>query len=179
MSRIGKKPIEIPSGVKVTVDHQTVNVEGPKGKLQLRLHPRVKAVVKESVLTVSPVSEMKTDRALQGTSRSVIHNMILGVTNGYVKELSIEGVGFKATVQGKQLQLLLGFTHPVIFDMPEGVTVEAPKPTQVFIKGIDKVKVGQFAAKVRKAFEAEPYKGKGIKYAGEVIRRKAGKTVTK
>ncbi|OGW81825.1 MAG: 50S ribosomal protein L6 [Omnitrophica bacterium RIFCSPHIGHO2_02_FULL_51_18] len=179
MSRIGKKPIEIPSGVKVAVDHQTVNVEGPKGKLQFRLHPRVKAVMKESVLTVSPVSEMKTDRALQGTSRSVIHNMILGVTNGYVKELSIEGVGFKATVQGKQLQLLLGFTHPVIFDMPEGVTVEAPKPTQVFIKGIDKVKVGQFAAKVRKAFEAEPYKGKGIKYAGEVIRRKAGKTVTK
>ena len=179
MSRIGKKPIEIPSGVKVAVDHQTVNVEGPKGKLQFRLHPRVKAVMKESVLTVSPVSEMKTDRALQGTSRSVIHNMILGVTNGYVKELSIEGVGFKATVQGKQLQLLLGFTHPVIFDMPEGVTVEAPKPTQVFIKGIDKVKVGQFAAKVRKAFEAEPYKGKGIKYAGEVFRRKAGKTVTK
>lgn len=179
MSRVGKKPIEIPKGVKVAVDHLLVNVEGPKGKLEFKLHPRVKATLKDNLLTVAPVSEMKTDRALQGTSRSVIHNMIQGVTNGYTKELSIEGVGFKASVQGKQLQLLLGFTHPVIFDTPEGVTVEAPKPTQVFVKGIDKVKVGQFAAKIRKAFEAEPYKGKGIKYAGEVIRRKAGKTVTK
>ncbi len=179
MSRIGKKPVDIPKGVKVTVDHAVVNVEGPKGKLQFHLHPRVKADVKDNVLTVSPAAELKLDRALQGTSRSVIYNMIHGVTNGYMKELSIEGVGFKAQVQGKQLQLLLGFTHPVIFDMPDGVVAEAPKPTQVFIKGIDKVKVGQFAAKVRKAFEAEPYKGKGIKYAGEVIRRKAGKTVTK
>jgi large subunit ribosomal protein L6 len=179
MSRVGKKSIEIPKGVKVALDHQIVNVEGPKGKLSFNLHPRIKAVLKENIITVSPATQMKTDRALQGTSRSVINNMILGVTNGYVKELSIEGVGFKATVQGKQLHMLLGFTHPVIFDLPEGVVVEAPKPTQVFVRGIDKVKVGQFAAKVRKAFEAEPYKGKGIKYAGEVIRRKAGKTVTK
>ena len=179
MSRVGKKPIEIPKGVKVAVDRQLVNVEGPKGKLSFNLHQRVKATIKDNILTVAPVSEVKTDRALHGTSRSVIYNMIQGVTSGYSKELLIEGVGFKAQIQGKQLQMLLGFTHPVIFDMPEGVTVEAPKPTQVFIKGIDKVKVGQFAAKIRKAFEAEPYKGKGIRYAGEVVRRKAGKTVTK
>lgn len=179
MSRIGKKPIEIPKGVKVSVDDRSVNVEGPKGKLVFHLHPRVKAAVKDNWLVVSPRADEKNDRALQGTSRSVIHNMIHGVTNGYQKELSIEGVGFKAQVQGKQLQLSLGFTHPVVFEMPEGVVAEAPKPTQVFVKGIDKVKVGQFAAKIRKAFEAEPYKGKGIKYAGEVIRRKAGKTVTK
>ena len=105
--------------------------------------------------------------------------MIKGVTDGYAKELLIEGVGFKAAMQGKVLSLLLGFTHPVNFDVPEGLTVEVPKPTQVFIKGIDKMKVGYFAAKVRKAFEAEPYKGKGIRYQGEVVRRKAGKTVTK
>ena len=179
MSRVGKKPIEIPKGVKVLLDHQNVNVEGPKGKLSFSLNPRVKATLKENVLTVSPLSEMKMDRALQGTSRSVIHNMILGVTQGYSKELSIEGVGFKASIQGKQLHMLLGFTHPVIFDMPEGIAAEAPKPTQVIVKGIDKIKVGQFAAKIRKAFEAEPYKGKGIRYVGEVVRRKAGKTVTK
>ena len=122
---------------------------------------------------------MKTDKALHGTTRSVVASMIEGVTNGFSKELAIEGVGFKAAVQGKQLNLSLGFTHPVIFDIPEGLTAATPKPTQVIITGVDKVKVGHFAAKIRKVYEAEPYKGKGVRYLGEVVRRKAGKTVTK
>ena len=128
---------------------------------------------------VESVSDQKTDRALQGTTRSLVSNMIKGVTEGYTKELLIEGVGFKAQVQGKELHLSLGFTHPVILPLPEGVTVEVPKTTQVFVKGIDRMKVGQFASKIRKVYEAEPYKGKGVRYAGEVVRRKAGKTVTK
>lgn len=180
MSRIGKLPIEVPKNVKLAIDKAgTVNVEGPKGKLNFRVSPRVTATVKENVLTVAPVTNQKTDRALQGTTRTVIANMIKGVTDGFQKELVIEGVGFKAALQGKQLNLALGFTHPVLIDVPEGITVEVPKPTNVVVKGTDKVKVGQLAAKIRKIYEAEPYKGKGVRYANEVIRRKAGKTVTK
>lgn len=154
-------------------------MEGPKGKLQFQLSPRVKADMKEGLLIITSVTDQSTDRALQGTARSVIFNMIKGVTDGFIKELVIEGVGFKAQLQGKNLNLALGFTHPVIFEVPEGLTVETPKPTQVVVKGTDKVKVGQFAAKIKKVYEAEPYKGKGVRYLGEVIRRKAGKTVTK
>ncbi len=179
MSRVGKKPIDIPKTVKMVLEHSTVKVEGPKGKLSFQVHSRVKASLKEGVFTVQPFSNSKVDRALQGTTRSCVSNMIKGVTEGYVKELSIEGVGFKAAVQGKQLNLSLGFTHPVLFDIPEGLAVETPKPTIIFVKGIDKVQVGQFAAKIHKVYEAEPYKGKGVRYAGEVVRRKAGKTVTK
>ena len=179
MSRIGLKPIEVPKAVKLQVDKGHVNVEGPKGKLSFTIHPRMKATLKDNVLTVARPSDMVMDKALHGTTRSVIANMIQGVTNGYSKELAIEGVGFKAQLQGKSLNLSLGFTHPVIFEVPEGLTAETPKPTQIVIKGIDKVKVGQFAAKIRKVYEAEPYKGKGVRYLGEVVRRKAGKTVTK
>ena len=179
MSRVGKKPITIPSGVKLSLAHSTVNVEGPKGKLSFNLSHRVKAASKDGVFTVQPFSNSKTDGALQGTTRSVVANMIKGVTDGFQKELLIEGVGFKAALQGKQLNLALGFTHPVLLDIPAGLTVEAPKPTTVIVKGIDKILVGQFAAKIRKIYEAEPYKGKGVRYAGETIRRKAGKTVTK
>ena len=179
MSRVGKKPIEVPKNVKLSIDHQDVNVEGPKGKLQFKMHLRVKAALKDNRLTFDRLSNQKSDGALQGTTRSVVANMIKGVTDGFSKELAIEGVGFKAQIQGKQLNLSLGFTHPVIFDIPEGLVVETPKPTQVVIKGIDKVQVGHFAAKVRKVYEAEPYKGKGVRYLGEVVRRKAGKTVTK
>lgn len=179
MSRVGKKPIEVPKTVKLALAPGTVNVEGPKGKMSFSLSPRVEASFKDSVFTVRPVTDQKNDRALQGTTRTVIFNMIKGVTDGFVKELAIEGVGFKAQLQGKVLNLLLGFTHPVVFDVPEGLTVEIPKPTQIIIKGIDKVKVGLFAAKIRKVYEAEPYKGKGVRYLGEVVRRKAGKTVTK
>lgn len=179
MSRVGNKPIEVPKNVKLTVDHQQVSIEGPKGKLQFKVSSRVKTVLKEGVLSFSAVTDQKMDSALQGTSRSCVANMIKGVTDGFMKELSIEGVGFKAQLQGKQLNLSLGFTHPVIFDVPEGLVVEAPKPTSLIVKGIDKVKVGHFAAKIRKVYEAEPYKGKGVRYVGEVVRRKAGKTVTK
>ncbi len=179
MSRVGKKPIEIPKAVKVAVDNQIVRIEGPKGKLNFPMSPRVTAEVKDNWLTFGRHTEQQNDKALQGTTRSVVSNMIQGVTDGFVKELSIEGVGFKAAVQGKTLNLLLGFTHPVILEVPEGLTVEAPKPTTVFVKGIDKVLVGRFAATIRKVYEAEPYKGKGVRYAGEVVRRKAGKTVTK
>ncbi|MGH7198495.1 MAG: 50S ribosomal protein L6 [Candidatus Omnitrophota bacterium] len=179
MSRIGRKPIEIPKTVKLQVQGRVVNVEGPKGKLQFEIHPRVKAVIKESTLTFGAVTEDKRDRALQGTTRSVVANMIKGVTDGFMKELAIEGVGFKAQAQGKAINLSLGFTHPVVLNVPEGVTVETPKPTQVVVKGPDKVKVGEFSARIRRIYQAEPYKGKGVRYVGEVVRRKAGKTVTK
>ena len=179
MSRIGKKPIEVPKTVKVAAASDLVNIEGPKGKLQFRLHSRVKVHLKDTTLTVQAASDDKGDRALQGTTRSVLSNMIKGVADGFSKELAIEGVGFKAQIQGKQLHLSLGFTHPVILDVPEGLTVEAPKPLQVIVKGIDKAKVGYFAAKIRSIYKAEPYKGKGVRYLGEVVRRKAGKTVTK
>ncbi len=179
MSRVGKKPIEVPKNVKLAVEHGLVNIEGPKGKMSFSLSSRVRAALKENILSVSAVTDQKNDRALQGTSRTLISNMIKGVTDGFVKELAIEGVGFKAQIQGKTLNLSLGFTHPVLFEVPGGLTVEVPKPTQILVKGIDKVSVGLFAAKIRKVFEAEPYKGKGVRYLGEVVRRKAGKTVTK
>ncbi len=179
MSRIGKRPIEVPKNVKLALANGAVNVEGPKGKLSFRLSPRVNVAAKENVVTVQPATNMKTDRALQGTTRTVIANLIKGVTDGYQKDLEIQGVGFKAVVTGKQLNLSLGFTHPVIFDIPEGLTVEAPKPTQLVVKGTDKVQVGLFASKIRQVYKAEPYKGKGVRYAGEQVRRKAGKTVTK
>ena len=179
MSRVGKKPIEIPKNIKLSLDNSIVSVEGPKGKLSFKISHRVKVLSKEGHFTVEPFSASKMDGALQGTTRSVVFNMIKGVTDGFVKELTIEGVGFKAAIQGKTLTLLLGFTHPVVFQVPEGLTVETPKPTIVVVKGIDKVQVGQFASKIRKVYKAEPYKGKGVRYTGEVVRRKAGKTVTK
>lgn len=179
MSRVGQKPIEIPKGVKLGLNPGQVNVEGPKGKLSFPLHHRIKASVKEDKLVLERQSDSIADKSMHGTCRSVIASMVKGVTDGFSKELQIEGVGFKAAVTGKQLNLSLGFTHPVIFDIPEGLTAETPKPTIVIIKGVDKVKVGHFAAKIRKVYEAEPYKGKGVRYAGEVVRRKAGKTVTK
>ena len=179
MSRVGQKPIEVPKAVKLTVDNSRIHIEGPKGKMDFMANPRIKFQLKDGQLTVSRATDQKQDRELHGTTRTVISNMIKGVTDGFMRELVIEGVGFKAQVQGKSLNLALGFTHPVILEAPEGITIETPKPTQVIIKGIDKVKVGHFAAKIRKIYEAEPYKGKGVRYLGEVVRRKAGKTVTK
>ena len=179
MSRVGKDPINVPKTVKIAINQGIVNVEGPKGKLNFKISDRIKTDLNGDVLTLSRATNQIKDRSLHGTSRTVIANMIKGVTDGYSKELGIEGVGFKAAVEGKKLNLSLGFTHPVIFDIPEGLTVEAPKPVTLIVKGIDKVKVGLFAAKIRKVYEAEPYKGKGVRYAGEVVRRKAGKTVTK
>ena len=172
--------MEIPKTVKLSVQGESVHVEGPKGKISFRFHPNVRVTVKDGVLSVQTVGGDKNLQGMQGTARSLIHNMIQGVTDGFSKELAIEGVGFKAQVEGgKKLTMLLGFTHPVIFDIPEGIAVVTPKPTQLVVSGVDKVMVGQFAAKIRAVYEAEPYKGKGIRYVGEVVRRKAGKTVTK
>jgi large subunit ribosomal protein L6 len=179
MSRVGQKPIEIPKGVKLAVSAGTVNVDGPKGKMSFPLSHRIKANLKDDKLTLERATDSIADKAIHGTTRSCIASMVKGVTDGFMKELQIEGVGFKAALQGKQLNLSLGFTHPCIFDIPEGITAECPKPTIVIIKGADKVKVGHFAAAIRKMYEAEPYKGKGVRYAGEQVRRKAGKTVTK
>ena len=177
MSRVGKKPIEIPSNVKVNLDGKTVKVEGPKGKLEERMHQRMSAEVNENQLIVSRPSDNKLDKSLHGLTRSLIQNMVIGVTEGYKKELEIHGVGMRAQLQGKRIVLQLGFSHPVNYDIPEGISVVVPKPTQIEIAGIDKQLVGEVAAEIRHFYKPEPYKGKGIRYKGEHVRRKAGKTV--
>ena len=176
MSRIGRKPITIPSSVKVGVAQGTVSVEGPKGKLQLKVHPRMKVGLKDNALLVERPTDIRTDRALHGLTRSLLQNMVRGVTEGYSKTLEIEGVGYRAQVTGRKLVLSLGFSHPVEYQIPEGVDVKAPKQTQLVVSGSDRQKVGQVAADIRGFHEPEPYKGKGIHYTGEVIRRKQGKT---
>jgi len=178
MSRVGKKPIDIPAGVKVTIDNSNISVEGPKGKLEHRIPNGLKVSEKDKKIVVEITSPEQG--ALQGLTRSIIANLIKGVTEGYVKQLEIRGVGFKAQVQGaKTLEVLLGFSHPVRYPIPEGITITAPKPTQIVVAGIDKVKVGQVAAEIRGYFKAEPYTGKGIRYVGEYVRHKAGKKVAK
>ena len=177
MSRIGKKPIAIPSGVKVTVAGSTINVEGPKGKLSYTMDHRFKVEIKDNSITFIRPSDEKQDKATHGLIRSITNNMIIGVTEGYRKDLEITGVGFKAQVQGKVLNVQLSYTHPINFNIPEGITIETPKPNIIIITGIDKAKVGEAAAEIRDYYRPEPYKGKGIKYAGEHVRRKAGKAV--
>ena len=175
MSRIGRKPVPIPQGVKVQVTGTKLHIEGPKGKLDLNVHPRMKVSVAEGQVAVERPTNIPQDRSLHGLTRSLIANMVKGVTEEFSKTLEIEGIGFKAQLQGKNLQLLLGFSHPIDFPVPEGIKLELPKPTIVIVKGVDKVLVGQVAANIRGFFEPEPYKGKGIHYLGEQIRRKAGK----
>lgn len=177
MSRIGKKPLKIPGGVKVSVSGSTINVEGPKGNLSYNMDPRFKIDIKGDAIMVGRPSDIKQDKATHGLIRSLVNNMIIGVTEGYKKDLEITGVGFKAQVQGKVLNLQLSYTHPINFNIPDGITIETPKPTLIMIKGIDKAKVGKAAAEIRDYYRPEPYKGKGIKYAGEHVRRKAGKAV--
>jgi large subunit ribosomal protein L6 len=179
MSRVGKKPIQIVKGVKANVNGNTVLVEGPKGKLSQDFPASIKVEVSGEQIVVSPRGDEKAKNigALHGLTRSLINNMIVGVTNGYQKELEIQGVGFRAQVSGKKLVMQLGFSHPVEFHIPEGIVIEAPKPTQVIIKGIDKHKVGQTAAEIRDIYPPEPYKGKGIRYLGEYVRKKVGKAV--
>jgi len=177
MSRIGKKPVAVPSGVKAAVIANTINIEGPKGKLSYTFDPKFKVEVKDNAVTVTRPSDAKQDKATHGLIRSLVNNMIIGVTEGYKKELEITGVGFKAAVQGKVLNLQLSYSHPINYNIPEGVTIETPKPTIITIKGIDKAKVGEAAAEIRDYYRPEPYKGKGIKYVGEHVRRKAGKAV--
>lgn len=178
MSRIGKKPIPIPQGVKVQISGTKVHVEGPKGKMDLNVHPRMKITMDGSQILVNRPTNTNQDRSLHGLTRSLISNVVTGVTQEFSKALEIEGIGFKAALQGKNLQLNLGFSHPIDFVIPEGIKVEVPKPTNLVVKGIDKVLVGQTAANIRKFFEPEPYKGKGVRYAGEQIRRKAGKAAS-
>ena len=178
MSRVGRKPIDIPAGVKVTIDNSNISVEGPKGKLEHRIPSGLKVSEKDKKIVVEITSPEQG--ALQGLTRSIVANLIKGVTEGYVKQLEIRGVGFKAQVQGaKTLEVLLGFSHPVRYPIPEGITITAPKPTQIVVAGIDKVKVGEVAAEIRGYFKAEPYTGKGIRYVGEYVRHKAGKKVAK
>lgn len=177
MSRLGKKPVDIPSTVKVTIEPGVVKVEGPKGKLSLNTHHRVNVSLDGNKVVVKRPSDLKLDKSLHGLTRSLINNMVKGVTDGYKKDLEIVGVGFKAAVQGKQLVMNLGFTHPVNYDIPEGITIQAPKPINITVSGIDKRLVGQTAAEIRDFYRPEPYKGKGIRYAGEHVRRKVGKKV--
>ena len=178
MSRIGKKPVPVPGGVKVAVTGQTIDVEGPKGKLQWSAHPDMKIEYDPSAneLRVARPSDVGEHRALHGLTRSLIANMVRGVSEGFEKKLEIVGVGYNARVQGSDLVLNVGYSHPVTLSPPEGVAVEAPAPTQIVIRGADKQRVGQFAAEVRKVRKPEPYKGKGIRYEDEQIRRKAGKS---
>ena len=178
MSRIGRAPINVPAGVEVAVDaaNSVVTVKGPKGTLTQNYHSRMNVTVEGSVVTVTRPSDDKEDRALHGLTRTLINNMVVGVTAGYSKKLEVNGVGYRVALQGKALNLTLGYSHPVIMDAPEGITFETPDANTIIIKGIDKQLVGQVAAVVRSKRAPEPYKGKGIKYEGEKIRRKSGKT---
>ena len=180
MSRIGRMPITIPAGVTVDIaDGNVVTVKGPKGELTQSLRPEMKIKLDGAVLTVERPSEDKLHRSLHGLTRSLLHNMVVGVTDGYKKELEVNGVGYRAAKEGKSLVMNLGYSHPVTVDEIDGITIDVPAPNKIVISGCDKQKVGQFAAEVREKRPPEPYKGKGIKYANETIRRKVGKTGAK
>jgi large subunit ribosomal protein L6 len=175
MSRIGKKPVPVPAGVTVNVSGQNVSVKGPKGELKMALVEHVLAKLEDGKIAVNPRNQSKLARSCWGMSRTMISNMMKGVTQGYSKSLEINGVGYRAAVQGKSLQLNLGYSHDVNYPIPEGITIQTPKPTEIVISGIDKQRVGQVAAEIREYRGPEPYKGKGIKYSTERIFRKEGK----
>ncbi len=176
MSRIGKKPIDVPNGVEIKIAGSTVTVKGPKGTLTRSFNPDLTLKLENNQLLVERPSDHRTHRALHGTTRSLLANMVEGVTNGFSKTLELKGVGYRANKRGKQLVLNLGYSHPVEYTQPEGIEIEVPNQTQIIVKGIDKHLVGQVAANIRSYREPEPYKGKGIKYSDEVVRRKEGKT---
>lgn len=176
MSRIGRKPVHIPKGVKVEVKNSAVKVTGAKGELSALIHPNVTVEVKGEEVVVSRRSDLKENRALHGLFRALIANMITGVTTGFSRKLELVGVGYRAELKGKVLQLALGYSHPIAFRAPDSIKIEAPTQTNITVSGIDKQLVGLVAAKIRSLRPPEPYKGKGIKYEGEYIRRKAGKT---
>ena len=175
MSRIGRLPITVPSGVDVTIDGRNVTVTGPKGSLSRALHPDMTVSREEGTIVVTRPTEQKTHKQLHGLTRTLVNNMVVGVTDGYRKGLEITGVGYRAALNGRKLTLNLGYSHPIEIDPPEGITFEVENPTRLAVVGIDKELVGQIAAKVRATRKPEPYKGKGVRYAGEYIRRKAGK----
>jgi large subunit ribosomal protein L6 len=175
MSRIGRLPIAVPSGVDVKVDGRRLTVKGPKGELSRELHPEMKVAREDGNITVSRPSEQKHHRELHGLTRTLVNNMVVGVTTGYRKSLEITGVGYRAALVGRKLQLNLGYSHPIEIEPPKGITFEVENPTRLSVVGIDKELVGEVAARVRATRKPEPYKGKGVRYAGEYIRRKAGK----
>jgi large subunit ribosomal protein L6 len=181
VSRIGKKPVDVLDGDKVAVADRTVSVEGPKGKLEWQVHPEVNVAVAEDgkQVNVTRRDDERESRALHGLTRAVLNNMVFGVKNGYEKRLEVVGVGYVCSIQGKKLHLRVGFANELKQDIPTGLDVSCPDQTHIVIKGVDKQLVGQFAAEVRSIRKPEPYKGKGIRYDGEVVRRKAGKAVTK
>jgi large subunit ribosomal protein L6 len=175
MSRIGKLPIEIPSGVDVQIEPGFVRVKGPKGQLEQRVPRDLEFEREDSNLIVKRPTDRKDHRALHGLTRTLVYNMVVGVTEGYEKRLEIQGVGYRAQLRGKALELALGYSHPVKIEAPEGIEFEVPQPTQIVVRGIDKQAVGEVAARIRKSRPPEPYKGKGVRYAGEYVARKVGK----
>ena len=175
MSRIGKKAVAVPSGVTANVEGQTVKIKGPKGALQVVLHDDIEVKMDKGAIKIDPRAETKRARSQWGTSRTLVNNLIAGVTKGFEEKLEIVGVGFRAAVQGKTLNLQLGFSHDVNFAIPQGIAIATPKPTEIVVTGIDKQQVGQVAAEIRGFRPPEPYKGKGVKYVGEYIFRKEGK----
>ena len=176
MSRIGKQPVALPKGVEVAIDGQQVKVKGPKGELTLEVHPQMSVAQEDGELRVTRPSDQPRERALHGLTRALLANMVEGVTEGFSRTLEIQGVGYRAEKKGSSLNLALGFSHPVVYDPPEGVNIEVPNQTTIVVQGADKQAVGQAAAVIRGFRPPEPYKGKGIRYQGEQVRRKAGKT---
>ena len=180
MSRIGNKTITIPAGVEITInDGNEVTVKGPKGTLTRQFNPAMDIKCEDGTVKVSRPNEAKHTKQLHGTTRALLHNMVVGVHEGFAKELEIVGIGYKAEMKGNQLVLTVGYSHPITFDIEEGLTVTVPKPNQIKVEGIDKQRVGELAANIRAVRKPEPYKGKGIKYKDEHIRRKEGKTASK
>jgi large subunit ribosomal protein L6 len=179
LSRIGRKPVQIPAGIKVEKIDSVLKFKGPKGELTLQLHPNITVEINDTEIVASRRTEAKKDKALHGLSRALIFNCVAGVKDGFQKKLEIVGVGYRAEMKGKKLQLSLGFSHPILFAPPSSITIETPTQTSIIISGIDKQLVGVIAAKIRSFRPPEPYKGKGIKVEGEYVRRKAGKTAGK
>ena len=180
MSRIGRAPIAVPAGVEIKIeDNNIVTVKGPKGALTRKFHPNMTITQDGAVLHVTRPNDLKENRSLHGLTRTLLHNMVVGVTDGFKKTLDVNGVGYRVAMENGKLVMNLGYSHQVIMEAPEGITIETPSQVQIVISGPDKQQVGQFAAKVREKRPPEPYKGKGIKYSDEVIRRKVGKTGVK
>ena len=175
MSRIGKKPVQVPAGVTASVDGQKITAKGPKGELFFVANDEIKLEIKDNAISVTPVNDSKDARSKWGMSRTMIENILKGVKDGFERKLEINGVGYRASLQGKNLQLALGFSHDVVYQTPEGITIAVPKPTEIIVSGINKQQVGQVAAEIREYRGPEPYKGKGVKYAEERIVRKEGK----
>lgn len=176
MSRIGNKPITVPADVTITIEGQKVTVKGPKGTLEREIHKNISIEMKDNVINFTRIDDQPANRSLHGLTRTLINNMIIGVTQEYTKELQINGVGYRVAKQGNNLNMNLGYSHPVVFEAPEGITFDVPNPNTIIVRGIDKELVGQTAAVVRSKRPPEVYRGKGIKYSDEVIRRKEGKT---